>query len=141
MSHLHPNRKLVQKLEKDTGGYVFNERKSIDLLNDIKGKNLEKNVLEKHENIKAQTDEEKEVNQKINDVNEQQKREYKENQDQNAEPIIGASVNVRGEKNQVTEKLGISSDTGIKETEDSLIDTTDSAWGIEEMNFGAAPMS
>lgn len=141
MSHLHPNRKLVQDLEKKTGGYFFDAQKSVDLLNDLKGKNQIEPKISKSGGKKEVSEEEIEDREKENEYKKQQKQEYENNQDQNAEPIIGGDVDVRAKNNAFTKDTGISEPDRQKAAEESLIDTTDNSWGIDEITFGEQPMS
>lgn len=141
MSHLHPNRKMVQDLERSTGGYVFNPVKSEVLLNELSGANLEKTHAEKYGTPKKKTDEELEEDKKIDEQKKQQKKEYISNSRQNGEMIIGENVNVRDGNSEVAQKFGMADKDRIDESLEALISSTDDEWEIDEIVFGAQQMS
>jgi hypothetical protein len=132
MSHLHPNRNEVLAHP----NYVFNKNKAIYLLESLKNKRSEDNITEnfKHGEMESLTEEEEEVAEKINENKIQQKQEYLNNADVNGQQLIAVSQDLNNPDSDVMQKI-----SNMDELEDSLMETTDESWGLENLEYGERP--
>ena len=138
MSHLHPNRQEVLAHP----NYVFNRNKATYLMSSMKNEYSVTNIIENfgHGEMEALTDDEKDLEEKINDNKKQQREEYKNNADVNGQMHIGESQDTRNPNGDVRKAID---NQDLNHIADSLMESTDDGWNVpvEDMDFGAKPAS
>ena len=132
MSHLHPNRNEVLAHP----NYAFNKNKTMYLLESLQDKQSENNIKKNygHGEMESLTEEEENVSEKINENKAQQKEEYRNNADVNGVQVIAESQDIKYPSSDVMKAV-----ENMKNTEDSLMETTDDSWGLDNLEFSEKP--
>ena len=84
--------------------------------------------------MESLTEEEENVAEKINENKVQQKKEYLNNADINGIQVIAESQDIKYPNSDVMKAVA-----DMEEVEDSLMETTDDSWGLENLEYGEKP--